>query len=71
MLQVCAISNTGNGVPLRVPLDEVSNNTIGFVLCGQSRAVDSEAGNAEFKDRASENVLTKVRGIRKAAGLMD
>ena len=66
MSQVCAISNTGNGFPLHVPLDQVSKNTSGFVLCEQNRVFDLEARQAEYKDRASLEVLMKVKGVLKA-----
>ena len=66
MAQVCAISNTDNGFPLHVPLDEVSSSTTGFVLCEQNRVFDLEARHAEFKDRASEEVLLRVKNILRA-----
>ena len=64
MAQVCAISNTDNGFPLHVALE--SKNTTGFVFCEQSKVLDLEARNAEYKDRVSEEVLQKVKNILKA-----
>ena len=66
MSQVCAISNTDNKFPLHVSLDDESKDTTGFVLCEQNRVLDLEARNAEYKDRVSNAVLLKVKGILKA-----
>ena len=55
-----------DGFPLHVPLDSASKNTTGFVLCEQNRVFDLEARNAAYKDRASPEVLDKVKGILKA-----
>ena len=63
LAQVCPISNTDNGFPLHVPLDEVSKDTKGFVLCEHSKTVDLTARNVEFKDRVSEEVLHEVLSI--------
>lgn len=66
MSMVCAISNTDNGFPLHVPLDAKSKDTTGFILCEQSRVLDLASRNAEYKDRASSDVLNRVKGILKA-----
>ena len=66
MAQVCAISNTDNGFPLHIPLDAASTNTTGFVLCEQNRAFGLEERNAAYKDRVSDAVLQRVKGVLKA-----
>ncbi len=66
MAQVCAISNTDNGFPLHIKLDEISENTTGFVFCEQNKVLDLRARNSEFKDVVSEEVLTRVKNILRA-----
>lgn len=66
MAQVCAISNTDNGFPLHIPLDNVSQTTTGFVLCEQNRVLDLAARNAAFKDKVSDEVLLTVKNVLKA-----
>ena len=66
MAQVCAISNTDNGFPLHVPLASEDGSTTGFVFCEQNRVFDLEARNAEYKGRATLEVMTRVKGILKA-----
>ena len=66
MAQVCAISNTDNGYPLHVPLDDKSKNTTGYEFCEQNRVVDLAARNAEYKDAASPAVLQEVKNILRA-----
>ena len=63
MAQLCPISNTDNGFPLHIPLDEASKHTTGFVLCEQSKVLDLDRRNAAFRDHASEEVLRQVLGI--------
>lgn len=63
MSQVCAISNTDNGFPLHVRLDETSNNTTGYVMCEQNRVLDLDARNIEYKDSVSKQVLKQVIDI--------
>lgn len=66
LAQVCAISNTDNGFPLHVALDDESKNTTGFVLCEQNKVLDLVARNAEYKDCVSDKVLQQVKNILKA-----
>lgn len=66
LAQVCPISNTDNGFPLHVPLDEGSSCTTGFVLCEQSKVLDLRERKAEYKDCVSQEVLLEVCSILKA-----
>lgn len=66
MSQVCAISNTDNGFPLHIKLDEVSKNTTGYVMCEQTRVLDLQTRNVEYKDHVSKQVLKQVIDILMA-----
>lgn len=60
MAVICPISNTGNGFPLHIPLDEESQNTTGYVLCEQAKTLDLIARQATYKDGVSVPVLSEV-----------
>lgn len=68
LVLVCPISNTDNGFPLHVALDENSNTT-GFVFCEHLKALDIQARNAEWKGHASDEVVAEVLDIIK--GLLE
>ena len=61
--QVCIITNTNNGFPLHVKIN--TNNTTGFVMCEQTKMVDLEKSNCEYKDHIDSKKLEEVINILK------
>lgn len=59
MRYMCPITNTNNGFPLHVPLDQ-NTQTTGFIECEHMKSMDSIARNAAFIERAPENILNAV-----------
>ena len=61
MALVCPITNTKRGFPLHV---ECSNSKIsGFIMVEQVKSVDFGSRNAEFIEKAHEEILNTVLSI--------
>lgn len=59
---VCPITNTDNGFPLHVALDE-RTKTIGFIMCEQVKSLDILARNASFLEKAPKDIIEEVSDI--------
>ena len=59
---VCPITNTQRNHPLHVPLD-TRTNTTGVIMCEQVKSLDLSARNANFFERAPEDLLAEVVDI--------
>lgn len=66
MSQVCPITNTDSGFPFHLSLINHCKNTTGFIMCEQSRVLDLQARNAEYKDHISDELLNEVKSALKA-----
>ncbi len=62
MALVCPITNTKRNFPLHVPLD-LRTKTTGYVMCEQVKALDIAVRNAEFEEKAPDNLIHEVFDI--------
>lgn len=56
---VCPITNTNKGFPLHIELGE-KTNTSGVIMCEQAKALDLQARNATFYEKATKEVIEEV-----------
>lgn len=56
---VCPITNTNNGFPLHIPLDERTKTT-GFILCEHIRSLDIESRGHYVVEELPEDILKTV-----------
>jgi mRNA interferase MazF len=59
---VCPITNTKRGFPLHVELDERTVTT-GVVMCEQVKALDINARNMSFREKAPRDIVEEVADI--------
>ena len=59
---VCPITNTDKNFPLHVKLDERTKTT-GVIMCEQVKALDIQARNVSFYEKAPEDILEEVVDI--------
>ncbi|HBW36050.1 type II toxin-antitoxin system PemK/MazF family toxin [Desulfosporosinus sp. BICA1-9] len=59
---VCPITNTNREFPLHVELDERTKTT-GFIMCEQVKALDIQARNVSFQEKAPRDILEEVVDI--------
>ena len=57
MAMVCPITNTMRTFPLHVALD-ARTKTTGSILCEQVKSLDMTSRNAEFKERAPDDIVS-------------
>lgn len=62
MAMVCPVTNTNRGFPLHVPLDERTSTT-GVIMCEQVKTLDICARNAEFKEKAPQDIIEEAVDI--------
>ncbi|MDR0917124.1 MAG: type II toxin-antitoxin system PemK/MazF family toxin [Oscillospiraceae bacterium] len=55
---VCPITNANRHFPLHVPLD--GTVTTGYIMCEQVKALDISSRNAEFIERAPNDIMGYV-----------
>lgn len=64
MAVVCPITNTNNGFPLHVPLDNKTKTT-GVIECEQCKSLDVLSRGATYHETLPSDILTTVlRNIR-------
>lgn len=63
MCLVCPVTNTDNGFPLHVPLQEA--HTTGVVMVEQMRSIDPKSRNAEYIESVSAAMLSSVLSLVK------
>lgn len=56
---VCPITNTDNGFPMHIALDEHTSTT-GFILCEHVKSMDLKARKATFVESISPDLLKGV-----------
>jgi mRNA interferase MazF len=56
---VCPITNTANGFPLHIPLDERTQTT-GVILCEQIKSLDIEKRGYVYVEALPKDLLAKV-----------
>jgi mRNA interferase MazF len=59
---VCPITNSKRGFPLHVELDERTETT-GVVMCEQVKALDVNARNMSFREKAPKDIVEEVTDI--------
>lgn len=59
MTILCPITNTNNGFPLHVPLDERTNTT-GSILCEHIRSMDLNSRSFRIVEKLPDDLLDKV-----------
>lgn len=59
---VCPITNTDRGCPLHVRLNEETTTT-GVVMCDQAKILDVASRDAEFIERAPEDIVAEAVDI--------
>ena len=59
---VCPITNTDRGIPTHVRLNE-GTKTSGVVMCDQAKILDIQTRNAEFIERAPDDVIFEVTDL--------
>jgi len=59
---VCPITNTGKGLHIQPQLDERTKTT-GFIMCDQVKALDLSERNAEFIEKAPEDIVFEAVDI--------
>ena len=59
---VCPITNTNNGFPLHVALDERTQTT-GVILCEHIRSLDINARKFRFVEKLPQDILRNVLNI--------
>lgn len=62
MTIVCPITNTKRGFPLHVELDERTETT-GVIMCEQVKALDTNARNISFREKAPKDIVDEVTEI--------
>ncbi len=63
MIFACPITNSERNYPTHIPIDGRCNNTSGFVMCEQLKALDYEKKVVKLIDRASDDLLKEVLEI--------
>ena len=63
MILACPITNRDRNYPTHIPIDGRCNNTTGFVMCEQLKALDYHKRGVRLIDRASEELLEDVLEI--------
>ena len=64
MALVCPVTNTNNGFPLHVPLDNRTSIT-GVIECEQCKSLDIFSRNPSFRERIPQDILdVVVRNIK-------
>ena len=56
---VCPITNTNRGMPVHVELD-VRTKTSGVIMCDQIKALDFDARDSEFIEKAPDDILAEA-----------
>lgn len=56
---VCPITNTNNGFPMHIALEDLTS-TNGFILCEHLKSMDLKARKATFVENIPSNLLNKV-----------
>jgi len=59
---VCPITNTDRGLPIQPKLDERTKTT-GFIMCDQVKTLNLKARNAEFKEKAPDDIVFEAIDI--------
>lgn len=59
MFMVCPISHTDKDHPFHILLDDRTKTT-GVILCDQTRTLDIQVRNFEFKEYLPDEILNKV-----------
>ena len=59
LAMVCPITNTNRHFPLHVELDE-RTATNGVVMCEQVKALDLNARNAVFQEKAPQDIVDEI-----------
>ena len=59
---VCPITSTDKDMPLHIRLDE-RTQTGGVILCDQAKILDLQKRNAEFIERAPDDIIFEVADI--------
>ena len=62
MAMVCPITNTDRDLELHVRLDG-STKTSGVILCDQAKILDTRKRDAEFIEKAPDNIIFEVTDI--------
>lgn len=59
---VCPITNTNRSIPIQVRLDD-RTKTSGIIMCDQAKILDLQERNAEFIEKASDDIIFEVIDI--------
>jgi mRNA interferase MazF len=59
MALLCPITNTTNGFPTHIALDERTNTT-GEIMCEQVKCLDIKARNVSYKEAVPEDILNEA-----------
>ena len=59
---VCPITNTDKNIPIQVKLT-IDMKTSGVVMCDQTKILDLHSRNAEFIEKAPEDITAEVANI--------
>jgi len=59
---VCPITNTGRGIPTQVKLDG-RTKTSGVVMCDQAKILDLQIRNAEFIEKAPDDLIFEISDL--------
>ncbi len=62
MAIVCPITNTDRNIPIQVKLDERTKTT-GCIMCEQVKSLDIIKRNAEFIEKAPQDIIDEVTDI--------
>jgi mRNA interferase MazF len=63
MIFACPITSTNRYYPTHIAINGRCNNTDGFIMCEQLKAIDYEKRGARLIDRASDELLAEVLEI--------
>lgn len=63
MIFACPITKTDRSYPTHVAINGRCNNTEGFIMCEQLKALDYQKRNAQIIDRANDDLLEEVLDI--------
>ena len=59
---VCPITNTNRNIPIQVSLNN-KTKTSGVIMCDQAKILDLQKGNAEFIEKAPQEIIAEVVDI--------
>lgn len=62
MAMVCPITNTNRNIPIQVKLDGRTRTT-GVIMCEQVKSLDVNMRNAEFYEKAPDDITDEVVDI--------